>query len=76
MVAKDNFPFSGIAFQNHTRRAKRRMLGIQHAKSKKQRHKKYLDLLNITRRAVAYAQKAVHILKPNMDFLPWAYASS
>jgi len=66
-VAKKNFPCSGIAFQNHTRRAKRRMLGIQYAKNKKQRHKQYLDLLNITRNAVAYAQNAADILKPSLD---------
>ena len=33
--AKDLFPRCGIVFQNHTRRAKRRMLGIQYAKNKK-----------------------------------------
>ena len=32
--AKDLFPRSGILFKNHTRRAKRRMLNIQHAKNK------------------------------------------
>ncbi len=68
-IAKENFPGSGIAFQNHTRRAKRRMLGIQYAKNKKQRHKQYLDLLNITRNTVAYVQKAADILKPNLDLL-------
>ena len=66
-VAKDGFPCSGIIFQDHTRRAKRRMLGIQNAKNEKQRHKKYLDLLNITRKAVGYSQKASDILKPNLD---------
>jgi IS5 family transposase len=62
-TAKEHFPHSGISFHNHTRRAKRRMLGIQHAKNKKQRKGKYLDLLKLTRSVVVYAQKAADILK-------------
>ena len=66
--AKETFPRSGILFHNHTRRAKRRMVGIQHAKSKKQRKKKYLDLLQVTRNTVGYSQKAADILchKPDL----------
>jgi len=66
--AKEHFPRSGIFFHDHTRRAKRRMLGIQHAKNKKQREKKYLDLFKVTRKAVGYAQKTAGILKhsPNL----------
>lgn len=62
-TAKEHFPHSGISFHNHTRRAKRRMLGIQDAKNKKQRKGKYLDLLKLTRSVVVYAQKAADILK-------------
>lgn len=62
-TAKEHFPHSGISFHNHTRRAKRRMLGIQHAKNKKQRKGKYLDLLKLTRSVVVYAHKAADILK-------------
>ena len=47
--AKELFPRSGILFQNHTRRAKRRMLGIQYAKNKKQRKQHYIDLLKAAR---------------------------
>jgi IS5 family transposase len=65
--AKEQVPRSGILFHNHTRRAKRRMLGIQHAKNKKQRHSKYLDLLKVTRKAVGYAGKAINVLKTSMD---------
>jgi IS5 family transposase len=61
--AKEHFPHSGVSFHDHTRRAKRRMLGIQHAKNKKQRKGKYLDLLKLTRSVVFYAQKAADILK-------------
>jgi len=63
MKAKALFPRSGIRFQNHTRRAKRRMLGVQYAKNKKQRKQHYLDLLKVTRSTVAYAQKAIDILQ-------------
>jgi len=70
--AKEHFPHSGILFHDHTRRAKRRMLGIQNAKNKKQRHKKYLDLLKVTRKTLGYAQKAADILKPNMDLFAMA----
>jgi len=62
-TAKGHFPHSGISFHNHTRRAKRRMLGIQHAKNKKQRKGEYLDLLKLTRSVVVYAQKAADIIK-------------
>ena len=67
--AKELFPRSGILFHNHTRRAKRRMLGIQYAKNKKQRHKKYLDLLKVTRKTAGYAQKAVGILQHKPDLV-------
>jgi IS5 family transposase len=65
--AKELFPRSGIVFQNHRRRAKRRMLGIEHAKNKKIRKQHYLDLLKVTRDTVGYAQKAIGVLKFNAD---------
>lgn len=71
-AAKEHFPRSGILFHDHTRRAKRRMLGIQHAKNKNERHKKYLDLLKVTREAVGYAQKAVNILEHSTDLFAMA----
>ena len=61
--AKDFFPRSGIRFQDHARRAKRRMLNIQYAKNKKQRKSHYLDLLKVTRSTVAYAHSAIKLLK-------------
>jgi IS5 family transposase len=65
--AKEQFPRSGISFHNHTRRAKRRMLGIQHAKNKKQRKSMYLDLLKLTRSVVNYAQETANILNHRPD---------
>ena len=55
---KEQFPRSGILFHDHTKRAKRRMLGIQHGKNKNDRKKKYLDLLKVAHKTVGYAQKA------------------
>ena len=51
-----------IPFSDHTRRAKRRMLEIMNAKSKKIRDKKYEDLLKATHMTVNYAVNAVSLL--------------
>ena len=47
---------AGAVFTNHTRRAKRRSLGILNAKSKKQRKPLYRDLLKVTRKTVNAAE--------------------
>ena len=47
---------SDTKFINHTRRAKRRAIGILNAKSNKQREPLYRDLLEITRRTVTMAE--------------------
>jgi len=61
--AKELFPRCGIVFQNHRRRAKRRMLAIEHANNKKVRKQHYRDLLKITGDTVGYAQNCINILK-------------
>jgi IS5 family transposase len=48
-----------IAFQDHRRRAKRRMLNIQHAKRKKHRKAAYKDLLAVTKKTVGYGHRAI-----------------
>lgn len=70
--AKDLCPGSGIRFQNHTRRAKRRMLNIQYAKTKKQRKSYYQDLLTVTHSTVAYARNAIEALRYSTDFVTLA----
>ena len=70
--AKECFPRSGVVFHDHTRRAKRRMVGIQQAKSKKQRKKKYLDLLQVTRNTIGYSQRAADILCHKPDLVAMA----
>jgi len=51
-----------IAFTDHSRRAKRRMLGILNAKRKKIRVKRYKDLLKVTEKTVRYSKTAVRAL--------------
>jgi IS5 family transposase len=56
---KDQAEGTPIAFTNHTRRAKRRALGVLNAKRKKIREQHYKDLLKITEKTVGYAKNAV-----------------
>jgi len=51
-----------IPFSNHTKRAKRRMLGVMNAKNKKDRKKQYEDLLKVTYKTVSYASNAASLL--------------
>jgi len=51
-----------IPFSNHTKRAKRRMLGVMNAKNKKDRKKQYEDLLKVTHKTVRYARNAASLL--------------
>ena len=59
----ERFDDLGIPFSDHTRRAKRRMLEIMNANSKKARDKKYLDLLKVTHMTVNYALTAVSLIE-------------
>jgi IS5 family transposase len=58
----ERFDEVDIPFSDHTRRAKRRMLEIMNANSKKVRDKKYEDLLKVTHMTVNYANNAVSLL--------------
>lgn len=48
-----------VPFVDHTRRAKRRAIGIRNARNKKQRTEKYRDLIKVTQKTVDYAKCAV-----------------
>lgn len=61
--SRDDFKLKVPGFQNHTRRAKRRMLAVMNAKNKKQRKAAYVDLLKVTDKALEYARNAVGIIK-------------
>jgi IS5 family transposase len=60
-TARDYFGIS-IIFSDHLRRAKRRMVAIQYAKSDKQRLPFYKDLLKATGKTIGYAIRAEEIL--------------
>ena len=51
-----------IVFQDHRRRAKRRMLGIMNSRSKKDRKRKYADLIKVTNKSIGYAHKAIEAI--------------
>lgn len=51
-----------ILFQDHTKRAKRRMLGTEYARNKKERKSKYSDLIKVTRKSISYGQNAVKVI--------------
>lgn len=51
-----------LTFTDHRRRAKRRMLGVLNAKSKKARVKPYKDLLKVTEKTIGYSKSAVCVL--------------
>ena len=51
-----------IVFQDHRRRAKRRMLGIMNSRSKKDRKRKYADLIKVTNKSIGYAHKAIQAI--------------
>jgi len=59
-----------INFTNHSKRAKRRMLGILNAKSEKVRVKHYKDLLKVTEATVNYSKTAASVLSSHCFYHP------
>jgi transposase, IS5 family len=59
--AKEDFGLHA-AFQDHSRRAKRRLLGIMNSRSKKDRKKKYADLIKVTNKSIGYAHRAIEAI--------------
>ena len=60
--AKDNYGLWQLHFQDHQRRAKKRMVAIQYAKNNKARKPLYRDLLKITRKNIGYAHSAIDLI--------------
>ncbi len=56
--AKEDFGLR-VLFQDHSRRAKRRLLSIMNSRSKKDRRSKYVDLIKVTNKSIGYAQSAI-----------------
>ena len=65
VLFKINERFEGakIPFTDHTKRAKRRMMGVLNAKKEKIRKAQYEDLLKVTEKTVGYAENALSLLK-------------
>ncbi|MCP4614285.1 MAG: ISNCY family transposase, partial [Planctomycetes bacterium] len=59
----DFFSEIKLSFGDHTKRAKRRMIGIMNAKSEKVKDKQYKDLLKVTEKTVSYGRSAVKELE-------------
>ncbi len=59
--AKEDFGLR-VLFQDHSRRAKRRLLGIMNSRSKKDRRSKYVDLIKVTNKSIGYAQRAIEAI--------------
>ena len=59
----ERFDEVNVPFSDHSKRAKRRMLEIMNANSKKVREKKYEDLLKVTHMTIKYALDAVSLLE-------------
>jgi len=57
-LAKEQVQGFDIPFRDHRKRAKRRMMGVMNAKDKKTRKRHYLDLLHVTKKSLAYAERA------------------
>lgn len=65
---------SRIIFQDHTRRAKKRMLAIQYAKNDKERKPRYKDLIKVSKKSLGYARNAIGRLSQSAGFSPAAIA--
>ena len=56
---QNNYGLRLLHFQDHQRRAKKRMVAIQYAKTNKHRKPAYKDLLKVTRKSIGYAHSAI-----------------
>ena len=59
--AKEDFGLR-VSFQDHSRRAKRRSLGIMNSRNKKDRKSKYADLIKVTTKSIGYAKNAIEVI--------------
>lgn len=59
LLQRANEPFGFGLYTDHTRRAKRRMLAIQHTGSPSKRRAAYRDLLKVAGKTMGYARRAI-----------------
>lgn len=64
-----------VRFTDHCRRAKRRMLAVQYAKSQKNRTAAYRDLLKVAGKTVGYAAAAIPQAKRTGDLEAIAFCA-
>lgn len=62
-VARAASGLKGIVFKDHCRRAKRRMLGIEYGRKKRQRNRDYADLLKVSAQTLSYSRRAIECLE-------------
>ena len=65
--AREKLTNTKFPYNNRTKRAKRRCLGVMNAKNTVDRNKQYKDLLKVTKTVIGYAQAAVHELELYAD---------
>ena len=65
--AKDQYGLR-IPFQDHTKRAKKRMLAINNSGTKKDRQSKYADLIKVTKNTISYAHNAIVAIEKVLSF--------
>jgi len=68
--AREGLHSTHIPFTDHTRRAKRRMLGVENAKNEKARKRPYQDLLKVTKKTVRYGQTLLDKIKVDSSLGP------
>ena len=73
--AKDRIEDLPIRYTDHTRIAKRRMLGIANAKTETQRTKLYQDLLKVAKKTISYAYNTMELLDQyaGLSLLPLSF---
>jgi IS5 family transposase len=67
--------WGSLPHQDHSRRAKRRMMNIMNAKGQKARRLAYRDLLKVTAKTAGYAEHAITRLEQTADMEAAAYAA-
>ncbi len=76
-IAKTEYLGLNILYTDHTKRAKRRALGVLNAKNEKVRNKAYRDLLVVAKKTIGYCNSTIETLRtqPPYEFEAHGLAS-
>ena len=74
MIGQADGRWARLPHQNHTRRAKRRLMNILNAKNQNARTKAYKDLLKVTRKTAGYTEQAILLLDQQASIEAVAFA--